>query len=162
MYVTEDTTRAQPETLRKLYTTAIEAGARRICVADTVGHATPNGVRSLIRFLRQVVHATGEAVKIDWHGHRDRGLAIANALAAIEAGADRVHGTAVGVGERVGNVPMDLLLINLQHIGLIDRDLSLLPEYVQTASRAVGVPIPANWPVLAAAGEIKELVGVRA
>lgn len=146
MYVTEDTTRAQPETLRKLYTTAIEAGARRICLADTVGHATPQGVRNLVRFIRQIVRDSGEKVKIDWHGHRDRGLAVINALAAIEAGADRIHGTAVGVGERVGNTPMDVLLINARLLGLIDNDLSRLPEYTALASRSVGVPIPDHWP----------------
>lgn len=148
MYVTEDTTRAHPETLRKLYTTAIEAGARRICLADTVGHATPAGVRNLVKFIRGVVIDTGESVKIDWHGHRDRGLAIVNALAAIEAGADRIHGTAVGVGERVGNTPMDLLLVNARLVGLIDHDLSRLGEYTEAAARAVGVPIPHNWPVV--------------
>lgn len=148
MYVTEDTTRAQPETLRRLYTAAIEAGARRICLADTVGHATPRGVGNLVRFIRKVVRDTAQPVKIDWHGHRDRGLAMINALAAIEAGADRIHGTAVGVGERVGNTPMDLLLVNARLTGLIDNDLSRLPEYTALASRAVGVPIPHNWPAV--------------
>ena len=109
MFVTEDTTRANPDDLRRLYTTAVEAGARRVCVADTVGHATPNGAAALTRFIREVVDATGEDVKVDWHGHRDRGLGEINALAAAAAGADRLHGTALGVGERVGNAPMDLL-----------------------------------------------------
>jgi 2-isopropylmalate synthase len=112
MYVTEDTTRATPEVVKALYTTAIECGARRICVCDTVGHATPDGVRQLIRFVRrEVVEPSGEAVKVDWHGHRDRGLAVANCLAAIQGGADRVHGTALGIGERCGNAEMDLLLV---------------------------------------------------
>jgi len=151
MYVTEDTTRARPEVLKRLYTTAIECGARRICLADTVGHATPAGVRSLVRFvLDEIVRPSGEDVKVDWHGHRDRGLAIANTLAAIEAGAHRVHGTALGIGERVGNTEMDLLLVNLKLLGLHDGDLSRLPEYCQAASRATGVPIPANYPVFGA------------
>lgn len=149
MYVTEDTTRATPEVLKRLYTTAIECGARRICLADTVGHATPNGVRQLVRFIRErVVAPTGEAVKIDWHGHRDRGLAIPNALAAIEEGVDRVHGTALGVGERVGNTEMDLLLVNLKLLGLHDYDLSRLPEYCRLVSEATGVPVPPNYPVI--------------
>lgn len=148
MYVTEDTTRARPETLEALYSAAIESGARRICLADTVGHATPEGVRALVRFVRErIVEPTGEAVAIDWHGHRDRGLAVANALAAVEAGAERIHGTALGVGERCGNTEMDLLLVNLQLQGLHDGDLSRLGEYVELASRACGVPIPYNWPV---------------
>lgn len=151
MYVTEDTTRARPEVLKRLYTTAIECGARRICLADTVGHATPAGVRSLVRFvLEEIVRPSGEDVKVDWHGHRDRGLAIANTLAAIEAGAHRVHGTALGIGERVGNTEMDLLLVNLKLLGLHDGDLSRLPEYCEAASRATGVPIPPNYPVFGA------------
>jgi len=147
MYVTEDTTRAKPEDLRRLYTAAVEAGARRVCVADTVGHATPNGARRVVRFIRGVVDATGEDVKIDWHGHNDRGLGIINSLAAAEAGADAIHGTALGIGERVGNTPLDLLLVNMHLLGWIDRDLSRLPEYCELVSRTTGVPLPENYPV---------------
>ena len=151
MYVTEDTTRATPEVVRALYRTAIECGARRICVCDTVGHATPNGVRQLLRFVkREVVDPSGEDVKIDWHGHRDRGLAVANSLAAIEEGAHRIHGTALGIGERCGNAEMDLLLVNLKLLGLHDRDLSRLNEYVTLASRACKVDLAYNWPVFGA------------
>ena len=149
MFVTEDTTRADPETLRALYGNAIRWGARRLCLADTVGHATPDGVRMLVRFVRdEIVAPSGEAVRIDWHGHRDRGFGLANALAAIEAGVDRVHGTALGIGERVGNTEMDLLLINLHMLGAHQHDLSRLPEYARLASRALGVPIGASYPVL--------------
>ena len=151
MYVTEDTTRARPETLKALYSTAIAAGARRICLADTVGHATPNGVRRLVRFVKnEIVGPSGVDVKIDWHGHRDRGLGIANAFAAIEEGVDRVHGTALGIGERVGNTEMDVLLVNLQLFGLHDGDLSRLSEYCETVARATGVEIPFNYPVVGA------------
>ena len=149
MFVTEDTTRAAPEDLRRLYTEAVEAGARRVCVADTVGHATPNGARNVIRFIREVVDATGEDVKIDWHGHKDRGLAVINALAAAEAGADRLHGTAVGIGERVGNCPIDMLLVNMQLLGWIDRDLHRLPGVLPLrGGRRPGVPLPDNYPVV--------------
>jgi len=147
MYVTEDTTRARPEVLRELYLTAIECGARRICLADTVGHATPHGVRSLVRFIRELVAASGEDVRIDWHGHRDRALGIPNALAAIEEGVDRVHGTALGIGERVGNVEMDLLLVNLKLFGMHDGDLSRLPAYCALAADMCGIEIPHNYPV---------------
>ena len=149
MYVTEDTTRADPETLRKLYGTAIDNGARRICLADTVGHATPNGVRQLVRFVkREIVEPSGEDIKVDFHGHRDRGLGVPNALAAVEEGVDRVHGTALGIGERVGNTEMDLLLVNLKLLGLHDYDLSCLGEYCSLVSEATGVPLPANYPVI--------------
>ncbi|HIC23325.1 MAG TPA: 2-isopropylmalate synthase [Planctomycetes bacterium] len=148
MYVTEDTTRAAPETLKALYTTAIEHGARRACVCDTVGHATPSGVTTLIHFIQEIVSDTGvEDVKIDWHGHRDRDLDVINSIAAVEAGADRIHGTAIGIGERCGNTSMDLLLVNLKLMGFIDNDLTLLPEYVRTVSESCEIPLPRNYPV---------------
>lgn len=148
MYVTEDTTRAAPEDLRQLYTAAVEAGARRVCVADTVGHATPGGAANVTRFVRQVVDATGEQVMVDWHGHRDRDLAVINALSAAVAGADRLHGTAVGIGERVGNCAIDLLLVNMQLLGWIDRDLSRLRDYCRLVAETTGVPLPDNYPVV--------------
>lgn len=148
MYVTEDTTRADPDTLRLLYSTAIRAGATRVCVADTVGHATPAGAAAVVRFVASVVEECGGGVGIDWHGHRDRGLDVTNAMAAMDAGATRLHGTAIGIGERVGNTPMDLLLVNLVLMGFISRDLTKLGEYCALASEACGVPIPANYPVV--------------
>jgi 2-isopropylmalate synthase len=147
MYVTEDTTRAHPDTIRALYKTAIDAGAKRVCVCDTVGHATPEGAAALIRFIKSVIEESGEDVKVDWHGHQDRGLGVINSIAAFEAGADRLHGSALGVGERVGNAPMDQLLVNLQLMGYIDRDLSKLSKYCEVASEATGIPIPINYPV---------------
>jgi isopropylmalate/homocitrate/citramalate synthase len=148
MYVTEDTTRADPETLRLLYSTAIRAGASRVCVADTVGHATPAGAAAVVRFVGEVVDACGGGVGIDWHGHRDRDFAVVNTLAALDAGATRLHGAAIGIGERVGNTPMDTLLVNLVLMGYIERDLSALVEYCEAVSAATGVPIPANYPVV--------------
>ena len=142
MYVTEDTTRARPETLKALYSTAIECGAGRICLADTVGHATPDGVKALVNFVKQ------NNVKVDWHGHRDRGMGLINCLAAIEAGVDRVHATALGVGERVGNAEMDLLIVNLKLLGAHQGDIRKLPEYCRLVADAVGVPIPVNYPVI--------------
>jgi isopropylmalate/homocitrate/citramalate synthase len=147
MYVTEDTTRAKPEEIEKLYTAAIEAGAARICIADTVGHATPWGTRNLVRFVRGIVDRTNPAVKVDWHGHQDRGLGVINCIAALEAGADRVHGAAAGIGERVGNAPMDLLMVNLKLMGWIDNDLSQLTEYVRFVARVTGVGLDDRYPV---------------
>ena len=148
MYVTEDTSRAFPDTIRALYTEAIELGARRICVCDTVGHSTPQGTAAVIRFVKEIVDATNPEVGIDWHGHRDRDLGIANCLAAVEAGATRIHGAALGVGERAGNAPMDLLLVNCRLNGWIDNDLTRLPEYARACAEALGVEIPHNYPVL--------------
>jgi len=148
MYVTEDTTRANPETLRALYTAAIECGARRVCICDTVGHSLPEGVERLVQHVCGIVEATGESVGVDWHGHRDRGLAVINTLAAIRAGATRVHGCALGVGERAGNTPIDLVLVNLKLLGWIDRDLTRLREYCEAVARALKVTIPGNYPVV--------------
>ena len=147
MFVTEDTTRANPDTVRALYTTAIEAGAKRICICDTCGHATPDGVRRIVGFVKGIVDELGADVGIDWHGHRDRGLGVINSLAALEAGATRLHATALGVGERTGNTEMDLLLVNLKLNGLIDNDLSMLGDYVKVAADAIQVPLPHNYPV---------------
>lgn len=151
MYVTEDTTRAKPEDIKTLYLRAAELGAQSVCLSDTVGHATPEGAYNVVSFVRQVLNDDGHKnVRIDWHGHRDRGLSLANAFAAIDAGADRIHGTAMGIGERCGNTPMDQLLVNLKLYGAIDRDLSALAEYTQLTSELVGIPVPVNYPVMGA------------
>lgn len=146
-FVTEDTIRSHPETLRRLFTAAIEEGADGICVCDTVGHATPNGVFNLVHYTRTLIRSLGTQTRVDWHGHNDRGFGLGNALSAIEAGADRVHGTVLGMGERVGNTPLDLFLVNLRLLGVIDNDLSRLAELVDLASQACVWPIPVNYPV---------------
>jgi 2-isopropylmalate synthase len=147
MYVTEDTTRAKPEDIEKLYTAAIEAGAARVCIADTVGHATPWGTRNVVRFVRALVDRIDPRVKVDWHGHEDRGMGVINCIAALEAGADRVHGAAAGIGERVGNTPMDILMVNLKLMGWIDNDLTVLPEYVKHVARVTNVGLSDRYPV---------------
>jgi isopropylmalate/homocitrate/citramalate synthase len=149
MYVTEDTVRTDPETVKILYTTAIRAGARAAVLCDTVGHATPRGAYNLVRYvIENVVKPSGEKIRVDWHGHNDRGLSVANSIAAIAGGADQVHAAALGLGERVGNTPMELMIVNLRLLGLIDRDLSRLKEYSEAVSRATHTPIPANYPVV--------------
>jgi isopropylmalate/homocitrate/citramalate synthase len=148
MYVTEDTVRARPEQLRQLFLTAIRCGAKRLCLCDTVGHATPTGAANLVRFALEVVRESQAQVELDWHGHSDRGLAVINTVAAIRAGATRVHGCAIGIGERVGNTPMDQLLVNLKLLGWIENDLTSLPEYCDIVARTTGVPVPPNYPVV--------------
>jgi 2-isopropylmalate synthase len=149
MYVTEDTIRTDPETVKALYTTAIRCGARAAVLCDTVGHATPRGAHNLVSyFIENVAEPSGEKIRVDWHGHNDRGLSIANSLAAIAAGADQVHGAALALGERVGNTPMELMLVNLRVMGLIDHDLSRLKEYSEAVSRATHTAIPPNYPVI--------------
>lgn len=147
MYVTEDTTRAKPEVIRALYTTAIQAGAKAVCVCDTVGHSTPDGARAVIQFVKGIIEEQGGNIRLDWHGHQDRGLGVINSLAAIQGGADQVHGSALGIGERVGNTPLDQLLVNLKLLGWITNDLSRLGEYCETAARICGWTVPYNYPV---------------
>jgi len=149
MYVTEDTVRTDPDTVKMLYTTAIGCGAGAAVLCDTVGYATPRGAYNLVKFvIEEVVKPSGEKIRVDWHGHCDRGLAIANSLAAAAAGADQIHAAANSLGERVGNTPMELMLVNLRLMGLIDRDLSRLKEYCETVARATHTRIPPNYPVI--------------
>jgi isopropylmalate/homocitrate/citramalate synthase len=149
MYVTEDTTRTDPATVKRLYSAAIRSGAKAIVLCDTVGHATPAGAFNLIKFaIDEVVRPSGETIRVDWHGHNDRGLAVANSLAAFAAGADQVHGAANALGERVGNTPMELMLVNLRLLNLIDRDLRRLKEYCETVARVTHTTIPPNYPVV--------------
>lgn len=151
-FVTEDTTRSHPDTLRRLFLAAIEEGADGLALCDTVGHSTPGGVRNLLAFAREVVRESGrhtgpDAVRLDWHGHNDRGYGLSNAVAAVEDGVDRVHGCVLGIGERVGNTSLDLLLVNLKLMGWFDGDLSRLAELVDLTSQHTGVPIPVSYPV---------------
>ena len=152
MYVTEDTSRCDPAMVKRLYSTAINCGARAIVICDTAGHATPMGAFALVRFvLEEVVKPSGEKIRVDWHGHCDRGLAVANSMGALMAGAECVHACALGIGERVGNTQMDQMLVNLKLMGIppwTGQDLTKLKEYCQAVSQATGVPIPANYPVV--------------
>jgi len=148
MYVTEDTVRTDPETIQRLYTSAIRSGARAIVLCDTVGHATPEGAYNLVKFaIEKVVKPSRENIRVDWHGHRDRGLSIANSFAAIAAGARQVHGVALSLGERVGNTPLELLLVNLRLMGLRDNDLTFLRAYCEKIAKATRITIPPNYPV---------------
>ena len=149
MYVTEDTTRTDAATVKRLYRCAIDSGARAIVLCDTAGHATPNGAYNLVKFaIDEVVRPSGEKIRVDWHGHNDRGLAVANSLGAIAAGADQVHAAANSLGERVGNTAMELMLVNLRLMGLISQDLSRLKEYCEKAAKATHTSIPPNYPVM--------------
>lgn len=148
MYVTEDTVRSSADHLKTLFEAAIDAGAKRLCLCDTCGAAVPDGVFNLVSWVGSLLKQRAPEVGIDWHGHRDRGLNVANSLAAIEAGASRVHGTALGIGERVGNTPIEQLLVNLKLLGIRDDDLRRLPEYVGLVSETTGVPVPVNTPIV--------------
>lgn len=160
-YVTEDSTRSAPRTLDRLFRHAIDRGAERLCLCDTVGHASPDGVRRLLSFTKDLIRGVGVDIKLDWHGHNDRGLGLANAIFAMEYGADRIHGCGAGIGERVGNTPMDQLLVNLKLMGLIDGDLRQLNRYTRTVAEATGFELPKNYP-LAGHDAFRTATGVHA
>lgn len=151
-FVTEDTVRSHPSTLRRLFDAAVEEGTDRLVLCDTVGHSTPDGVFNLLHWTHDHLVGLGvrDRVKLDWHGHNDRGFALMNALYAIEAGVDRIHGTVLGVGERVGNTQLDLALVNLKLLGVDDSELHKLSELVELVSTSCKVPIPVNYPVFGA------------
>lgn len=146
-FVTEDTTRSSPATLDVLFTHAISLGIERLVLCDTVGHATPDGIKALVSFTKKLIAKSKADIKIDWHGHNDRGLAVANAIFAAEAGCDRVHGTALGVGERIGNTSSDQLIVNLKLLNAYDHDVMALATYVEKAAQYLRVPLPYNYPV---------------
>src|ERR1700688_627794 len=149
MYVTEDTIRTDADTVKRLYSCAIRNGARAIVLCNTVGHATPNGAYNLVKFaVDEVVKPSGETIRVDWHGHNDRGLAVANSLAAIAGGANQVHAAANSLGERVGNTAMELMLVNSRLMGLIGQDPSRLREYCERVASATHTTIPVNYPVV--------------
>lgn len=146
-FVTEDTIRSKPETLAKLFKHVISLGCKRLVLCDTVGHATPDGVKNLVEWTKELIRESGQDVKIDWHGHNDRGLAVANALFAAEYGCDRIHGTCLGIGERVGNAAIDQLIVNLKLLGAYKHQVAKLADYVKLAAEACGVDIPYNYPM---------------
>lgn len=147
MMVTEDTTRTPPDQLKILYGAAIDEGAQAICLSDTCGHATPDGVRNLVTFVKNEI-VRDAPIRIDWHGHNDRGLGVANAIAAYEAGADRLHGSILGIGERSGNVAIDQLMVNLTLMGMRKGNLTDLPALAARVAELCGITIPVNYPVL--------------
>jgi 2-isopropylmalate synthase len=160
-FVTEDTIRSRPQTLDKLFRHVIELGCRRLTLCDTVGHATPDGIKNLVDWTRNLIRGTGEDVKIDWHGHNDRGLGVTNAIFAMEYGCDRVHGTCLGVGERVGNASIDQIILNLKLMGAYEHDVSHLVQYCRLTSEACRVDIPVNYP-LAGRDAFRTATGVHA
>jgi len=146
--VLEDTVRCTPDVLRQVYDTAVDVGVRRVTLCDTVGAATPDGTRALIRFSAAHFAGRGHPVGLEWHGHNDRGLALANSLTALEAGCVRVHGTILGVGERAGNASLDQLLLNSHLYAHGTHDLMAVREYCEYAAGVLDVDVPENYPAM--------------
>jgi homocitrate synthase NifV len=130
----EDSSRADPEFLRRVLNAAEEAGAERFRFADTVGITDPFTVFERIRDLR-----VASSLDIEIHAHDDLGLATANSLAAVRGGASHINTTVLGLGERAGNAPLEEIVVGLQKIHGIDSGVDLrnyrtVSQMVETAS----------------------------
>ncbi len=143
-----DAPRAHPGWLVDTLGRALDSGAQRLALVDTTGCATPEGVARLVAFVTELCRRKGLPERIDWFGFNDRGLALANALTALESGASRVHASVLGLAERSGCVPLDLLLINLRLLGALDRPMEALASVCQRVAEGYQVEVLSNYPVL--------------
>jgi homocitrate synthase len=141
-FSTEDSLRSNPEDLFRVYEAVDKMGVHRVGIADTVGIGTPRQIYDLVAGLRGRVHAD-----IEFHGHNDTGCAIANAFAALEAGATHIDTSILGIGERNGITPLGGLIDRLYAISpaLVGKyNLPMLLELDRYIARLVGVDIPFN------------------
>jgi 2-isopropylmalate synthase len=134
IFATEDTTQSQHETIERLYKTALDQGVKRLLIADTVGAAEPNDVRVIINYFKNEIMNGFSGIELDWHGHNDLGLAVANSLQAIQSGVKRVHGTVRGIGERAGNAALEQLIYNMYKHGNNRYNLQELRTYDRLVS----------------------------
>jgi len=138
----EDGSRADLDYLEELLGAALEAGADRICWADTVGHATPDEAVEAVSRL-------SDLGPVSVHTHDDLGLAVMNALTGVAAGADVVHGTINGIGERAGNVAIEEVAIALDHgYGVETLELTQVYDLAELVASATGIPLPPNKAVV--------------
>jgi 2-isopropylmalate synthase len=137
-----------PNIVKDIYKAALDEGARRVCLSDTTGQHLPYEIERGVKWMRKFLDKNGfPDVGIDFHGHDDLRCAVPNSIAAYRAGADRVHGTILGVGERAGNTDLIPLLIQMDsHNMNIGHDLRILPTYAMVASEALGIPIRDDEP----------------
>ena len=146
----EDSTRAVPNDLKSAVEAALDVGAPTIVLNDTVGSSHPSGAARHVAFVGDLVARAGADAAIAWHGHNDKGLALANALAAVDAGATIVSGTFLGVGERAGNIPLEQLILALAERGQFGSDLDELPLICALFAARMGWSIPPNQPLIGA------------
>jgi 2-isopropylmalate synthase len=147
--VLDDASRTPPEQLAPVLRDVAALGASAVRLADSAGRATPDATRALVRFVSEHLRTrTGRPVRLDWVGQNDRGLALANAMAAVDAGVDRVFASALGLGSRSGITPMELLLTNLRVNGLWSHSLRTVVEYCESAATAFGIAIAPSSPLI--------------
>ena len=145
-FVTEDTFRADLDYVVELYNACIDAGATRAVVCDTVGVMTPTGIRWFLERVKPRL----KVAQLSFHGHNDFGLAVANSLAAIEAGVMVPHTCVNGLGERAGNCSFEELVMTLESLYRYDTgiDVSRLYEVSRLVERLSGVPVGISKPVV--------------
>lgn len=151
----EDATRSDRDFLLAALNTAVDAGASTINVPDTVGYITPEEMGELITWLRENLHRKkdGSPVRLSVHCHNDLGMAVANSLAAIRAGADQVEGTMGGIGERAGNVALEEIIMALdtrKQLYQAQTNINLRQIYrtCRLVSTIIGQKIPPNKPIV--------------
>ncbi len=144
----EDATRTPPDELRQIIETALSVGAEILTLCDTVGEATPTGTTRLVNFVRTLVANSEQNAEIWWHGHNDRGLSLANAIAAAEASADGISGTFLGLGERTGNTPLEQFILYLHSHGSQQFKLSQLVPYCKRLAKLTSTNIPIHAPLI--------------
>jgi 2-isopropylmalate synthase len=148
----EDASRSEPDFLCRVFAEAIKAGATTLNIPDTVGYAMPAEFGSLVRYVKE--HTPGaEKAKFSVHVHNDLGLAVANSLAAVEAGADQVECTINGIGERAGNASLEEIVMALRvRRDLFQADTRIDATQLYSASRLVsrvtGVKVPPNKAII--------------
>ncbi|MFC6961354.1 (R)-citramalate synthase [Halocatena marina] len=138
----EDGSRSELQFLERLMKRALDAGADRVCYCDTVGHATPDRTMEVVSRLT----ALGPT---STHTHDDLGLAVTNALVSIAAGADLVHATVNGIGERAGNAALEEIAIALDHGYSVETlDTTKLYDLAQTVATGTGISLAPNKAVV--------------
>lgn len=152
MLVTESTIdgiEKNAEFLEQIYLTGLNKGAKRVCISDTTGARLPHEVEEAVLWMRQLLNRSGfEKVAIDFHGHNDLRSAVPNSIAALRAGAQRVHATILHAGERRGNTDRTALQLQLRRTGMDQGayNLRVIPEYVRQASRILGIEVRESYP----------------
>ena len=144
----EDSARTAPDSIEILIKEIINLGIKTIVLCDTVGDCLPSGASNLTSFVMDIISKENVDVEIGWHGHNDKGLSLANALASVEAGATIISGTFTGIGERTGNIPLEQIIYILSQNGNQLYDLKYLKPLCDMLSATTKTKIPYSLPII--------------
>ena len=143
----EDATRSDTSIIEKMLCTIVNTKAIAIVLCDTVGACLPSGVANLLRFVKKTIAAHNSHIFQWWHGHNDRGLALANALCALDHGIDGISGTFLGIGERSGNICIEQIMLHLNQYYGSAYCLDSARQYCSLLSRYTEYTMPINQPL---------------